>query len=93
MDPRGGFLDSTVGARSQPIKRKEDVSSESLIRLYGVYYNFKKSAIRCIFNNLFSEETHVILNIKISKTDKVRDGNKVYISKERSCLMLGLCIN
>ena len=33
VDPRGGFLDSTVGARSQPIKRKEDVSSESLISL------------------------------------------------------------
>ena len=37
MDTRrrwgGGLLDSAVGARSQPIKRKEDVSSESLISL------------------------------------------------------------
>ena len=33
VDPRGGLLDSVMGARSEPIKRKDDVSSESLISL------------------------------------------------------------
>ena len=32
-------------------------------------------------NYLIFEESHVILNIRKSKTDKFRAGNKVYISK------------
>ena len=96
------LLETAKRLRSQPVRRKDTISTEHLISLCDKYTSSDDlidirdltmillgfagflrfdEINNLMFKDIHFEEEHIEINIRKSKTDQFRSGNKVFIAK------------